>query len=402
MKSRIRPTHRSIGLHLLLIVASMIALAPVLFVVANSFTPESEILRRIDVGAPPIESLASLVDKATPSAYIDNFQTVLSRSDGIFLTWFRNSVQVALATTMIAVFFSATAAYAFSRFRFPGHRSALRSLLIIQMFPGIVLIVPLFNILRSLNVRAVFLLPTVILGIGALLVFVRRLYHRAWHDAIGFGVGGAIGGVIGLALGGGFWIAFLVVGAGLLIVRKVSIEQALGEWSDTVKAGLLAFLGFGLVTYMLSSAPTSLRLLDSPWGLVLANSSVAVPFSIYMLKAYFDTIPYSLEEAGRVDGLSHFGAFWRITIPLSIPGLAVTGFFTFITAWNEFMYAFTFNLSSENFTLPPGLQTLVSQFRTEWGLFSAGSVLVSIPVLIFFFIAQRYLVSGLTAGGLKQ
>ena len=402
LPSRHQRRLRSVGLHLLLIGAATVPIFPIVFVVANSFTPETEILRRIDIDAEPFDRLANLVDKATPSAYVDNYRTVIARNNGLFGTWFRNSVQVAGATTLLGVFLAATAAYAFSRFRFPGHRPALRAFLVIQMFPGIVLIVPLFNILRSLNVRAIFLVPSVIAVIVGVAILFSKLHSRQWHDAIGYGVGGVAGGLAARLPSTGFWITLL----GALVVGVVARSNALGRrtgaWADAIRTGTYALAGFGLIVYMLSSAPTSLRLLDSPWGLNFSYSAVAVPFSVYMLKAYFDTVPYSLEEAGRVDGLTHFGAFWRIVIPLSIPGLAVTAFFTFITAWNEFMYAFTFNLSSENFTLPPGLQTLVSQFRTEWGLFSAGSVMVSIPVLIVFFFAQRYLVSGLTAGGMKQ
>jgi arabinogalactan oligomer / maltooligosaccharide transport system permease protein len=92
----------------------------------------------------------------------------------------------------------------------------------------------------------------------------------------------------------------------------------------------------------LYSTFTSLGLLDTPWALVLSYSTFAIPFCILMLKGYFDTIPYDLEEAGRVDGLGVFGSFWRIVMPLSVPGLAVTAFYSFITAWNEFLFARAF------------------------------------------------------------
>ena len=99
---------------------------------------------------------------------------------------------------------------------------------------------------------------------------------------------------------------------------------------------------------------TNLGLIDTPWALVLSYSTFAIPFCILMLKGYFDTIPYDLEEAGRVDGLGVFGTFWRIVIPLSVPGLAVTAFYAFITAWNEFLFARAFLTSRDALTLPVG------------------------------------------------
>jgi arabinogalactan oligomer/maltooligosaccharide transport system permease protein len=145
----------------------------------------------------------------------------------------------------------------------------------------------------------------------------------------------------------------------------------------------------------------NLGLLNSFSGLVLAYSTTALPFSVWMLKSYFDSIPYELEEAAKVDGLTVWGTFYRIVMPLALPGIAVTAFFAFITAWNEFMFALTFMSKEELYTIPVGLRTFVFQFRTDWHYVSAGAVLITIPVLIFFVFAQRWLVSGLTAGGTK-
>jgi len=142
-------------------------------------------------------------------------------------------------------------------------------------------------------------------------------------------------------------------------------------------------------------------LLNQYWGLILAYSSVSLPFCVFMLKGFFDTIPRELEEAALVDGMGAWGTFYRIAFPLSIPGIAVTAFFSFITAWNEFMFALTFMTRQSMYTLPVGLRTFVFEFRTDWHLMSAGAIIVTIPVLIFFLFAQKYLVSGLTAGGVK-
>jgi arabinogalactan oligomer / maltooligosaccharide transport system permease protein len=145
----------------------------------------------------------------------------------------------------------------------------------------------------------------------------------------------------------------------------------------------------------------NLGLLNTKTALVLAYSTVAVPFCTWMLKGYFDTIPISLEEAGRIDGLTPFGTFWRIVMPLSLPGIAVTSFYSFITAWNEVAFANVILTENDTYTLPVGLRTYVFQFDQDWELLTAGSMLVTVPAVIMFLIAQRYLVSGLTRGGVK-
>ena len=145
----------------------------------------------------------------------------------------------------------------------------------------------------------------------------------------------------------------------------------------------------------------NLGLLNTKGALILTYSSVAVPFCVWMLKGYFDTIPISLEEAGRIDGLTPFGTFWKIVMPLSLPGIAVTSFYSFITAWNEVAFANIIMTENETYTLPVGLRTYVFQFDQDWELLTAGSMLVTVPAVLMFLLAQRYLVSGLTRGGVK-
>jgi arabinogalactan oligomer/maltooligosaccharide transport system permease protein len=144
-----------------------------------------------------------------------------------------------------------------------------------------------------------------------------------------------------------------------------------------------------------------LGLLNTKSALVLAYATFAVPFCVWMLKGYFDTIPISIEEAGRVDGLSPFGTFWRIVMPLSLPGLAVTSFYAFITAWNEVAFANLILVENKSYTLPVGLQTYIFQFAADWDKLTAAAMLVSLPAILVFLVAQRYLVSGLTRGGVK-
>lgn len=102
-----------------------------------------------------------------------------------------------------------------------------------------------------------------------------------------------------------------------------------------------------------------------------------------------------------IDGLGPVGTFWKIVVPLSTPGIAVTAFYAFITAWNEFLFALVFLTRPESFTLPIGVRLFVNQFTQNWGGTMALSVIVTIPVMLFFYFAQRYLISGLATGGVK-
>jgi arabinogalactan oligomer/maltooligosaccharide transport system permease protein len=146
----------------------------------------------------------------------------------------------------------------------------------------------------------------------------------------------------------------------------------------------------------------NLHLLDNLLGLVLVYATTAVPFCAWMLKGYFDGIPTAIDEAGRIDGLNPFGTFWRLIVPLARPGLAVTAFYTFLTSWGEVAYASQFLQSPDKYTLPVGMQTFVTEYVDEWGPLAAGAVLIILPAAVLFFLVQRHLVSGLTAGAAKS
>ncbi|SFE98725.1 carbohydrate ABC transporter membrane protein 2, CUT1 family [Actinacidiphila alni] len=143
-----------------------------------------------------------------------------------------------------------------------------------------------------------------------------------------------------------------------------------------------------------------LDLIDTYLGLVLVYCTISVPFCAWMLKGYFDTIPRDIDEAGRVDGLTPFGTFWRLIVPLARPGLAVTAFYSFLTAWGEVAYSSQF-MSSKHATLAAGIRTFASDQRADWGSMTAASVVIAIPAGIVFLLVQRHLVAGLTAGGTK-
>ncbi|MEV7196068.1 carbohydrate ABC transporter permease [Streptomyces sp. NPDC093510] len=266
----------SVALHATLLLAAAIAVMPPLWLLVTSFKPESEAFS------------TDLVKDFT----LGNYDHVLNDTE--FPNWLLNSLIVVGLTTVIGVFISATTGYAVSRFRFPGMRPLMWLLLITQMFPVAVLIVPLYNLLATLG------------------------------------------------------------------------------------------------------------LLNQPVGLVVTYLTIAVPFCAWMMKGYFDTIPVEIDEAGRVDGLNPFGTFWRLIVPLAKPGLAVTGFYSFITGWAEVAYASAFMTGEENLTLAGGLQTFVNQYTSDWGSLTASAVIVAVPAAIIFGFAQRHLVSGLTAGATKS
>lgn len=279
-------------MHVLLVLATLYAIYPVLWVLSIAFSGKQS-LAIADV--PPDPTFWDRLRAVTPwpaDISLSNFTSVFA--DQPFSTWILNSAIVSIATTVLGVFLSCTAAYAFSRFRFPGRRTGMMSFLVSQMFPGTLMLIPLYII-------------------------------------------------------------------------------------------LVKWLGLG----------------STRTGLVLAYSTTAIPFCVWMLKGYFDTIPRDLEEAALIDGASPATIFWRIVLPLAKPAVAVTALFSFMTGWNEFILAATLIDKESMYTAPVGLRFFVGGFSQQWGFFAAGAVVVSIPVVALFLYLQKYLVSGLTAGSVK-
>jgi arabinogalactan oligomer/maltooligosaccharide transport system permease protein len=279
-------------LHVFLVVTVLVTVYPILWVATIAFSGRQS-LAIADVPPEPTawDRLRAVVP--WPAQWsTENFASVFR--DQPFASWMVNSAVVAALTTVVGVALACTAAYAFSRFRFPGQRTGMMSFLVSQMFPGTLMLIPLY----------------------------------------------------------------------IIVV----------QW-----------LGLG----------------STRTGLVLIYATTSVPFSVWMLKGYFDTIPRELEEAALIEGASAGTVFWRIVLPLAKPAIAITALFSFMSSWNEFILAATLMNKEDMYTAPVGLRFFVGGFSQQWGYFAAGSIIVSIPVVVLFLYLQKYLVSGLTAGSVK-
>jgi multiple sugar transport system permease protein len=178
----------------------------------------------------------------------------------------------------------------------------------------------------------------------------------------------------------------------------------------------LKFLGRGfmasatLITYLvppsilfipLYKQMQALGMANSLSGLIAAYPSFTVPFVTWLLMGYFESIPEELEEAAMIDGATRFGAFYRIVLPLSAPGVLAAGLYAFTQAWNEFLYALVFITDGRLRTLPVGLASFITGDVYGWGYLMSGAVLTTLPVIAAYIYLQKYMVDGLTAGGVK-
>lgn len=277
-ESKFRRRTKTVLAYAALVVVTVITIYPIVQIFGISLRPADQLFST---------SLDIIPDGATFEAY----RKVLFEKD--FFTWLRNSSIVTLAVSLLGVSLASTAGYAFSRFRFRGKKAGMVAVLITQMFPATMLLLPLYVIMKKL------------------------------------------------------------------------------------------------------------ALVDTLFALILSYTATALPFCIWMMKGYYDTIPVDLEEAALIDGTTPVGAFARVTLPLAAPALVITALFSFITGWSEFIVARVLINTTGLYTLPLGLESLSSTFQTEWANYAAGSILVSIPAVILFLFLSRYLISGLTLGGVK-
>ena len=227
----------------------------------------------------------------TAESSFRSYVTLFLETD--FLTWMKNSFLVSFVVTLTGVILASTSGYALSRFNFMGRRAVLSSLLMTQMFPATMLLLPFFILLAKL------------------------------------------------------------------------------------------------------------KLMNSYLGLIIIYSSTVLPFCIWQMKGYYDTIPPALEEAARMDGCSRFSAFIKVILPVSAPALVITALFSFMASWSEYVVAAIVLQDPGLYTLPLGLKSFQASLATQWGLYAAGAVVVSIPVTILFISLSRFLVSGLTVGSVK-
>uniref|UniRef100_A0A832I3Z3 Sugar ABC transporter permease n=1 Tax=Eiseniibacteriota bacterium TaxID=2212470 RepID=A0A832I3Z3_UNCEI len=172
------------------------------------------------------------------------------------------------------------------------------------------------------------------------------------------------------------------------------------------RAGLYAFLLTQMFPATMLMLPLyvlmkELGLLNTFTGLVLAYTATALPFCVWTMRGYYDTIPVELEQAALIDGCGPWTAFWRVTLPLASPALAITALFSFMAAWSEFLVARIVITALDRYTLPLGLESLAGQFQTEWANYAAGSLMVCVPVMALFVLLNRWLVEGLSLGGVK-
>lgn len=143
-------------------------------------------------------------------------------------------------------------------------------------------------------------------------------------------------------------------------------------------------------------------LVNNRFGLILVYTGTMAVFSLWNTKGYFDTIPTEIEEAARMDGASDVQVVWRIVLPLAKPSIITTALQVLIYVWNEYIYATTFLTGEGKYTLAAGLNSLqATEMTGSWPVFAAASITVSLPVLVIFFLCQKYMTSGLTAGGVK-
>lgn len=191
------------------------------------------------------------------------------------------------------------------------------------------------------------------------------------------------------------------------LILAATGAYAFSRWKFPGRAPGLVFL---LTAQMIPAAmlmvpiyilAVRLNLINTYRGLAIAYSVTSIPFSIWILKGYYDTIPIDLEEAALIDGASRMSAYYRIILPLSTPALAIVFLFNFMTAWNDYLLARIMLQKAEMFTWTLGIWTLAGQFRVEWGNFAAASILIMIPVMSLFLYSSKWLISGLTLGAVK-
>jgi len=208
------------------------------------------------------------------------------------------------------------------------------------------------------------------------------------------------------------WLGNSLVVSGVVTLTGVALASTAGYAFSRFrfigrKATMLAILTTQMFPATMLLLPlyvliAKLGLVDTWLGLMVFYTATALPFCVWQMKGFYDTIPASLEEAARIDGCSRAQAFWHVVLPLATPGLVITALFSFMTAWSEYIVAAQVMQDESMFTLPLGIKGFQASLSSQWGLYAAASILVSIPVVAVFLAFSKYLVNGLTVGSVKE
>jgi arabinogalactan oligomer/maltooligosaccharide transport system permease protein len=208
------------------------------------------------------------------------------------------------------------------------------------------------------------------------------------------------------------WLGNSLVVSGVVTLTGVALASTAGYAFSRFrfigrKATMLAILTTQMFPATMLLLPlyvliAKLGLVDTWLGLMVFYTATALPFCVWQMKGFYDTIPSSLEEAARIDGCSRAQAFWHVVLPLATPGLVITALFSFMTAWSEYIVAAQVMQDESMFTLPLGIKGFQASLSSQWGLYAAASILVSIPVVAVFLGFSKYLVNGLTVGSVKE
>ncbi|MET8004987.1 carbohydrate ABC transporter permease [Nonomuraea glycinis] len=210
-------------------------------------------------------------------------------------------------------------------------------------------------------------------------------------------------------LAGNLMVTLQVAAGSTVLVLLVALPAAYYAARHNFR-GRTMFLILVLITQMFQPTAmlvgiyrefSQLGLVDSIWSLILVNGGFNLAFAVWILTAYFASIPRELEEAAFIDGNGRFGALFRITLPLAMPGVITALIFTFIAAWNEFVVALTLTTTPVKQPLTVALNSFIGQYQVDWQNLFAGSVIATIPVIILFALIERKVVGGLTAGSIK-
>jgi arabinogalactan oligomer/maltooligosaccharide transport system permease protein len=261
----------------------------------------------------------------------------------------------------------------------------LSAMVVFALFPALFVVQAAFRPGQSLYSLTLSLWPDHPTLENFIYIWTKIPFPLWLRNSLGVSIGTMIAGLIGSATGAYALSRFRFKGKQMGLILLLAIQAF---------PSVLALIPIYLIL-------KTFGLVGSPFGLVLAYTSLALVFCAWNLKGYFDTIPRELDEAAVIDGCTVTQAFWRIILPLSVPALAVTALLMFLTAWNEWVMASTLLNDEDLYTVPVGLYGLQNNYRIPWGYFAAASLIVSIPVMALFLGLQRYFRGGLTVGGVK-